>query len=354
MQKLRISILASLCTLPLLGICAIAKCGVYPTQKGFIFLVRPVVQWNFMAGSGTLPSLPTETRSSNGTYFNSSGIFSTAGNNTIRYDFPGGVGNGILLEPAATNLALQSNALTTTWTNTNLGSMVQNATGVDGTTSAWTMTDNSTNGPHEISQSLGSSVTGRSIRVVAKAGTASYLSISPTGLSGNRITFNLSNGTIDSIGANNGYSAATSYITNLGNGFYLCVAANNSIAGLYAVIAMSTTGGNSGISGYVGSGSTMIIQYVQAELNSYSTSYYPTTTSTATRSADVPAVPAQTNSGPSILETMSESGLTLSRTAYAAGAFSWPTGVWARSLAVYPNGTPMGYLNTRLAPGTPY
>ena len=47
-----------------------------------------------------------------------------------------------LIELAGTNLCLQSNAFTTTWTAVGTPAATQNAVGPDGATSAWTLTDN--------------------------------------------------------------------------------------------------------------------------------------------------------------------------------------------------------------------
>lgn len=46
-----------------------------------------------------------------------------------------------LIEAAATNICLQSNAFTTTWTSAGTGTTTQDAIGPDGSTSAWTLAD---------------------------------------------------------------------------------------------------------------------------------------------------------------------------------------------------------------------
>lgn len=74
-------------------------------------------------------------------FINSSGLLAFANANVIRFDYDpiALTPKGILLEGTSTNLVLQSNAFTTTWTN-GADTLTQNVTGPDGVaSSAWTL-----------------------------------------------------------------------------------------------------------------------------------------------------------------------------------------------------------------------
>src|SRR4051812_28717628 len=59
------------------------------------------------ASTATLPTGWSEARSTTATYYNSSGVVSTASSNTLRTDYTSaGVLRGYELEPAATNILL--------------------------------------------------------------------------------------------------------------------------------------------------------------------------------------------------------------------------------------------------------
>ena len=309
--------------------------------------MAPVEQWNFVT-QGSLPSWITLTRGSSGTYFApTTGYLTSATTNTARFDYPNITSQGLLLEGSATNLALQSDTFTTTWTTGNI-TLAENVAGVDNTTSAWTITDNSTNGLHRLYAAV-SSTTGYSLQLIAKAGTGTvtYIDLSTTGTGAVYASFNLSTGVIGNM-----VGVTTAYSSYLGNGFYKFVITNTTSAGGFIHISLQQS--STTPSGYVGSGSTVIIQDAQIELNSVASSYIATTTGTVTRSADVPAVPAACANGPTILEYTTEGTNATQRKIYAAGAFAWPSGIWARSIAVYPPNTPKSYLNAHLQVNGPY
>jgi len=97
-----------------------------------------VLNFNFTGGS--LPSGVTLTRSSSGTYLNSSGVLTTASSNVARFQYVSGTPY-LLYEPAATNLLLQSNGFSTTWFAENGGVLTSSAfTSPDGTSDGWSLT----------------------------------------------------------------------------------------------------------------------------------------------------------------------------------------------------------------------
>jgi hypothetical protein len=66
------------------------------------------------ASTSTLPTGWSEARASSATYYNSSGVVSTASSNTLRNDYTsGGVLRGYLIEPASSNIAKWSGGINT-------------------------------------------------------------------------------------------------------------------------------------------------------------------------------------------------------------------------------------------------
>jgi hypothetical protein len=100
-------------------ICCMADVGSsHIIPFAFLRLPPPLLNWDFTAMS-SLPSTLTLSRSSTATYFDSSGVMQTAAANTARFDYDPTTlqPQGLLLEPAATNLNVCSENidLTTCW-----------------------------------------------------------------------------------------------------------------------------------------------------------------------------------------------------------------------------------------------
>jgi hypothetical protein len=94
--------------------------------------------------------------------------------------------------------------------------------------------------------------------------------------------FNLSNGTLGTIGAN-----ATASITAFGNGWYRCSVTATPTSTTTNGFYIQTASANGAIS-YQGDGTSGIFIWgAQLEVGSFPTSYIPTTTGTLARSADV-------------------------------------------------------------------
>jgi len=93
------------------------------------------------SGAGASQS-PTFTRATTATTVNSAGLIVSVASGVPRsyYDPTTLAYMGYLAEGLRTNLCLQSNSFTTTWTNSGGLAATQNQTGPDGATSAWTMT----------------------------------------------------------------------------------------------------------------------------------------------------------------------------------------------------------------------
>lgn len=79
-----------------------------PVQPGNVSAGTP----SFDFSGAALPSGATLTRASTGTYFNAAGVLSTAAIDVARFEYYAGVLRGLLIEPAATNLLVNSEVWT--------------------------------------------------------------------------------------------------------------------------------------------------------------------------------------------------------------------------------------------------
>jgi len=238
------------------------------------------------AGTGTLDSRITFTRSTTGTYYNSSGVLSTAAINAARFDYnPSTLASlGLLIEQASTNLLLRSNTFsnTSTWVRTNCTPTDNVTTSPDGTTNAATIT---TGGVAPVGAYIIQTVTSTTgtISVYAKANTSRYLILlhGPYG-TGNWAIYDLVGGTVTQSPT---YSGSTASMTLVNNGFYRCIlnsAQSSSIIGI--TVSGASTGNITASSG------DLYIYGSQLEALAFPTSYIPTTTAQVTRGADVAAM----------------------------------------------------------------
>jgi hypothetical protein len=101
--------------------------------------IQSVFGFDFTTGS--LPAGITFTRASIGTYFNSGNILTTASSNVARFNYVGGV-SCLLIEPAATNLLLQSNNFSNASWPAGGSPVLTSAQFIspDGTNNGWSMT----------------------------------------------------------------------------------------------------------------------------------------------------------------------------------------------------------------------
>jgi hypothetical protein len=107
--------------------------------------VSPLFERNFTVDLA-LGANATFTRSTTGTYVNVAGLVATAAINAARFDYSRGT-PALLMEPAATNLCLQSEVAGTTWSQTNVTIAANSVAAPDGATTADTLTaaaDNAT------------------------------------------------------------------------------------------------------------------------------------------------------------------------------------------------------------------
>jgi hypothetical protein len=251
----------------------------------------PTLNLNF-AGSRTLDPRITFTRTSSATYMGRDGLVKIAPANSARFDHrynptTGEVESlGLLVEEARTNLVLQSEDFSTSWTPSNTTVSTNQIAAPDGSTTADKIIETVTITEHGIRQDTVSQVAGTyTASIFAKAGERDVIQFVTTGvLGGQRANFDLTNGILGSVG-----TQINARITPYSNGWYRCVVtvASTSSGALRAQWNIVTSPTAARIESYLGDGTSGIyIWGAQLEQGAFPTSYIPTTTSTATRTAD--------------------------------------------------------------------
>jgi hypothetical protein len=217
----------------------------------------------------------------------------------VRIGLPISYGEGLLAEPAATNLQIQSQTLDVTWTSPGSAVSANAVTAPDGTTTADTITMDS-GGPAEhgmasaIMTTVASSIYTTSAYL--KAGTSSLAILvrggNTDGTHWVAACADLSNGTITQ--TSNGVSASnvSSAITSVGNGWYR-VSITGSFGNtdpsvvIYGTDDSTPSFGSFGAHTWTAAGTETIHAWgVQTELGTVATSYIPTVAATATRAED--------------------------------------------------------------------
>lgn len=259
----------------------------------------PSFSANFL--SGVMPAAITFTRASNSTYYNSSGILTTAVTNAPRFDYdpitlaP----RGLLIEGSRTNLCLQSEDFSTTWAKA--GTLTTNvATAPDGNLTADKFASDGASTNHLLSQTTApSSAVVYTLSVYAKAVEESWIQLTfgTTNWSGLAYqNYNVSTGVLGSSGGTGGSAS----IQNVGNGWYRCsftATSSGSTAGQTGPIIALTLNGDEATRLPVHVGTTGNGAYFWgAQLEQVSqgmtraTSYIATTTTTATRATDAASI----------------------------------------------------------------
>lgn len=254
-----------------------------------VFPLFPTYALNFR-GMTTLPSEVTFSRGSQGTYFNSLGLITTAANNEPRFDFNPLTLQpiGLLLEESRTNLQTYSNNFSNSFYQ-KVRSSVASASGVspDGTNNAFALIEDTSNGTHSLDMVFTvAAATTYTYSVFVKASTGarnfriSFESLRFGGVF-NFAIFDTATGNVISSGG----SGFTTTSQAIGNGWFR-----------FSLTATSTTAGTNGfylnaINGtsvtYTGDGTSQVLIYgAQLEVGAYPSSYIPTDTATVTRAAD--------------------------------------------------------------------
>ena len=211
-------------------------------------------------------------RDSIATRVNKEGLIEVVGRDIPRIDYTDSTEGVLLLEPSRTNSLLQSNQFDTTWALAS-STVESGQVGVGGSTDAWKITKIGAGG--HIRQT-GISVVNGNVSIYAKKGNSNWIRLGTQ--SGNIETyFDLENGII----GNKGNLIDDANISNIGNGWYRCsFSYTGTVTGVYIYPADSN-------GSVANSSGDIYVQYSQAEVGSYPTSYIPTNGSTVQREADV-------------------------------------------------------------------
>jgi hypothetical protein len=187
---------------------------------------------------------------------------------------------GLLIEEQRTNLLVQSEDFSTTWTNLNSTEQVNIVIAPDGTLTGDKLVENTATALHNFAQNQ-TVVSGTvyTLSVFAKAAERSFVVLLEDSGS-NGAYFNLATGALGTV-----VSGSTATITSVGNGWYRC-AMTYTQSGTTGRPRICLAPANLTPS-YTGDGfSGLYLWGAQLEAGAFATSYIPTVASQVTRSAD--------------------------------------------------------------------
>lgn len=279
--------------------------GSQPMARGMGALGRPGWIWSFLGG--TIPSGATFTRGSAGSYFNSSGVLTSASSNVPRFDYdPATLAPlGYLTEMQSTNLILRSNEMANAaWTQYNAVATAAATTAPDGTAAGVLIKEDTATNAHAVYQHL-SGLTANEWRGVsffakAKERTAVYFTYVGTSNEFARVVFDLQGGVVtdQNVGSTSGGIASVG-IRPVGGGWYRCwavVRANTTSVDLEIGLANAASGNPANAAGevvYLGD-NTSGAYFWGAQVDTAGigvTSLIPTAGSTVTRAQDFLSAP---------------------------------------------------------------
>jgi hypothetical protein len=228
---------------------------------------------------------PSFSRASVGTYFNSSGVLTSAAVNVPRFNhvYSGGswVSRGLLVEEQKTNITNWSEDFSNAyWGKSNASVTANAATAPDGNATADKFVENTSSSGHVVGRNIGTTSGTQAWSFYAKKAERSWICVNAYVGADARTWFNLDNGTVGTNAA-----GSTAAIQSVGNGWYRCSVTRTGGANTYFDIHIANAD-NTFI--YTGDGTSGVFVWgAQLESGSFATSYIPTTTASVTRSADV-------------------------------------------------------------------
>jgi hypothetical protein len=205
-------------------------------------------------------------------------------------------GEGLLVEPAATNLVTNSQVVGS-WNNINVTQAADNTTAPDGSTTADKITANSGNAVH-LSQAPGFTDAGGGQNYTAslyvKSSTAQYVMCAVVVSTTTWINsvFDVTGGSVTQTGAGAGGTFVSSSITSIGSGWYRISVTGQMGGGtanvnLHVVDTGTPTVGNFSDYSWNPAGTEAVWLWgAQVETGTVATSYVPTVGSSATRAID--------------------------------------------------------------------
>ena len=256
----------------------------------------PLLSLNYV--SGTLDGT-TLTRSSSATFFNSSGVLTSAATDVARFDYePVSLSAlGLLVEPSRTNLFLQSdNYASTSWTKQGALTITSSfASSPRGASTATKVTVPTSPAFHAVRQLITTTSAGQIHSAIVKNGGYNFACLTISNGIGYgqsyQVVFNLTTGAF-AASAGSVFSGTYGSVS-LGDGWFLLwVAVTNGYVGAGAVgdvlpfssaSQLGTQWAGNGTDGILLAGS-------QFEHGSSVSTYIPTTTASVTRSADVATI----------------------------------------------------------------
>jgi hypothetical protein len=234
----------------------------------------------------------TVTRASTKNILGSAGLYVSVANNVPAFEFNAdGTYRGLLVEPGATNIVERSQEFDNAyWTKTR-GAVTANTTvAPDGTTTADTLTCNTTSVGGFLVLRSGLTVvtaTTYTMSCYMKKGTLDFcLFIALDGANGVRQWFDLNTGTVASSSTlGTGWTKSGATIEDVGNGWYRCAFAF--VTGSTSLQTNYYPSVPADLNSDVTTGDIGILWQAQVELGSVATSPIVTTAGTASRVADV-------------------------------------------------------------------
>ena len=351
-------------------LCAtIAMATTFPTTFMSGKSTQLIAQTNYLLGS--LGSGDSLTQAGTPTYFNSSGNLTTIGAaNTARFDYNPNTlaARGWLVESSVVNGYFPSNSTPTSLGNVTI--TLSSTTGIDGTSSANTVT--ATSGSHQsLFYNLPYPTTAAANQTQSfylKKGTwnFAYLEYSDWAV-GNTwvgVVVNLNTGAITQT-TTDGVTGVyvSSSVTAVNNGLYrVTFTGTLAVTSSYFILqfAPAATGNTfQSSTGYINSSSwagteTMFYTAGQSEKQSFATSYIHTTSSETTRAADTAANGAWSTDYLMVEYELESAPGTISRASYCASgctatSFS-PSNIWIRRICLF-NATAGGATAAQTAAG---
>ena len=222
--------------------------------------------------NGNFKPIPMDfTRASTATRVNKQGLIEVVKSNVPRIDYTDTTNGVLLLEKAATNRMIQSENLSTGWTNISVSVETNSIISPDGTLNADKITQTNATSDRIQQQTLTTSSDVTISCFVKSTGVETRFRLGSATSSHIKITSN-ADGTMYIYE----YVADNYFIENYGNGWYRVGFTFSASSSLYCQLYPDVRG----------LGGSIYVWGSQFEVNPYPTSYIPTTTTTVTRSAE--------------------------------------------------------------------